>query len=414
MDKSPVLRHFREVFQLSWSEYWHQWRVSACFVLALAAVLAPLMILFGLKFGVVSSMMEQLVEDPKNLEIRPVGSRDFTPDWFDQMRSDPDVGFLVPRTRLLAAGIKLATQQGGKIINAEMVPSAPGDPSLKPMRGAQPVNAPSALKEVVLSASVARKLELQAGSVVVGNLTRQFGGKRERVSLNLTVLGVAPERAFNRDGIFVSAVFMAAAEAYRDGRAVPVLNWDGEPSAASRARYPGFRLYARDLDSVLSLRQDMEDQGIEVRTHAADIEVVQSLDQNLSLVFWIIALVGVSGFSLSLGANLWADVDRKRRDLSVLRLVGFRAGDLVWFPVLQGVYTGLGGWVLALLIYLGLEAMINNLFSGKVKLGAEVCQLLPVHFFEALVLTLLTAILAAVLGGVRASRIEPSEGLRSD
>ena len=34
----------------------------------------------------------------------------------------------------------------------------------------------------------------------------------------------------------------------------------------------------------------------------------------------------MAGYSLSLGASLWANTDRKRRELSVLRLLGFRGG----------------------------------------------------------------------------------------
>jgi putative ABC transport system permease protein len=37
---------------------------------------------------------------------------------------------------------------------------------------------------------------------------------------------------------------------------------------------------------------------------------------------------------------------------------------------------------------------------------------MPWHFLAALFLTLIASLLGAVLGGVRAARIEPSDGLR--
>lgn len=399
--------HFRDVLRLAFADYAHQWRVSVCFVLALAAVLAPLLILFGLKFGIVSAMLDQLVEDPRNREIRAVGSGDYDAAWFARMRDTDGVAFVVPRTRTLAASMKVSPPAGGQILDVELIPSGGGDPSLEG-RSAPP----DALHEVVLSASVARKLGLDAGAELRGHVTRLHAGQRERAGVRLTVVGIAPERAFTRDALFVSLPLLTAVEDYRDGKAVPPLEWAGdEPGDAARL-YPGFRLYAEELEDVLTLRDGFERLGIEVRTHAADIDVVRSLDRNLSLVFWIIALVGTVGFSLSLGASLWADVDRKRRDLSVLRLVGFRRGDVVWFPVLQGLFTALGGWVLAVFIYLGLETLINDLFADKVRAGAEVCRLLPWHHLAALGFTLVCAALAAALGGVRAGRIEPSEGLR--
>ncbi|MCB1735209.1 MAG: ABC transporter permease [Gammaproteobacteria bacterium] len=400
--------HFRDVLALAFADYRHQWRVSVCFILALAAVLAPLLILFGLKFGIVSSMLDQLVLDPRNREIRTVGSGDYDSAWFARMRETDGVAFVMPRTRTLAASMKLSAAGGGNILDVELIPSGEGDPSLE---GQSPP--PNAIDEVVLAANTSRKLGgIAAGAEITGYVTRLHGGNRERVEIALKVIGVAPERAFTRDALFVPLSLLTAVEDYRDGKAVARLNWSGDPPGDAAPLYPGFRLYAAELDDVLRLRDGFNKLGIDVRTHAADIDVVRSLDRNLSLVFWIIALVGTVGFSMSLGASLWADVDRKRRDLSVLRLVGFRRGDVVWFPVLQGLFTAIGGWVLAVLIYLGLEALINDLFADKVRVGAEVCRLLPWHHLAALGFTLICAMLAAALGGLRAGRIEPSEGLR--
>ncbi len=71
------------IIRLSFRDYTHEWRMSGCFVAALAAVLAPLMILFGLKFGIVSSMVTQLIENPINREIRPIGSGHYDQRWFE-------------------------------------------------------------------------------------------------------------------------------------------------------------------------------------------------------------------------------------------------------------------------------------------------------------------------------------------
>ena len=144
-----------------------------------------------------------------------------------------------------------------------------------------------------------------------------------------------------------------------------------------------------------------------VRTQAARIAVVQRTDRNLSLIFWIIATVGLIGFSLSLGASLWANVDRKRKELSVLRLIGFQSTDIIFFPVLQALFTGALGWALAAAIYLAIEIGINGIFPDQ-----TICRLLPVHYLGALLLTLMAAAIAATLGGLRAANIEPAEGLR--
>ena len=394
---------------LSLRDYGHEWRMSACFILALAAVLAPMMVLFGLKFGIVGSMAERLIQDPRNREIKPVGSGRFDSHWFETLQARQDVAFVIPRTRRIAATISLQNPhaQPSQIVDVELIPTGDGDPLLLE----QP-HIPQGLGDIVLSDSAARKLQVTAGDVLDGSLARVFRGTRERVHLPLTVLAVAKPGAFARDGAFISLDLLVAAEDYRDGRAVPALEWYGDEARTAHRTYTGFRLYAQSIYDVLKLRSELEAQGIEVRTRSADIEIVQSLDRNLSLIFWIIALVALLGFSLSLGASLWANVDRKRRELSVLRLVGFHTKSVIWFPVLQASFTGLAGWVLASLIYLGIEHGLNQLFRSSLIINDAICRLLPEHFYWAMGFTLFACIVASALGGWKASRIEPSEGIR--
>jgi putative ABC transport system permease protein len=96
----------------------------------------------------------------------------------------------------------------------------------------------------------------------------------------------------------------------------------------------------------------------------------------------------------------------------VLRLVGLRTADIVWFPVIQSAFTALFGWLTASLIYAGVSFTINRMFAAQVEQGETLCRLLPEHFLIALILTLAAAVTAASMAGLRAARIEPSEGLR--
>jgi putative ABC transport system permease protein len=162
----------------------------------------------------------------------------------------------------------------------------------------------------------------------------------------------------------------------------------------------------------MNLRDSLEQEGIDIRTRSADIAIVQSLDRSLSIVFWVIAAVALSGYSLSLGTSLWANVDRKRRELSVLRLVGFRTISIIWFPVLQASFTGILGWSVASVIYISVEQALNQLFHTGSEFSESVCKLLPVHFLWASVFTIASCVVASALGGYRVSRIEPSEGVR--
>ncbi len=401
-----LFRQKRQAVGLATRDYFHEWQISICFVLALAAVLGPMMVLFGLKFGIVGSMITELVEDPAKREIRPVGSGHYDRDWIGALRRRSDVDFIVPRSRSIASIISVKSERAGRILELEVIPSDQGDPLLD-----SALPAPSGLDKIVLSSSAAKKLQVSAGDKVDGSISRRYRGRKERVHLPLTVVAIAPATAFNREGVFTSVMLMEALEDYRDGHAVPAAGWGGAPPVEQRV-YTGFRLYAASIYDVAALQSSFERSGIEVRTQAADIETVQRMDRTLSGIYWAIALIGLAGFSLSLGASLWANVDRKRKELSVLRLVGFRTGEIILFPVIQGAYTAVFGWALACGIYYVAAWSINFMLAPQLERAQKICRLLPEHYGLALAITLAAAVLAAILAGIRAARVEPSEGLR--
>ncbi len=352
-------------------------------------------------------MIADLVENPVNREIRPIGSGSYDDAWIERLRARADVEFIVPKTRALAATIQLKSDRSNRIQSTELFATAPGDPLLAGLP-----RAPANYYEVILSASAAERLKVVPGDRLDGSLARQFRGRRDRVHLPLEVISVADAAVTARNVAFVHLDLLIASEHFKDGRAVPELGWSGNADDARARSYPSFRLYARSIDDVEKLVKTLEDEGVRVKANVAEIGTVRSIDRNLSVIFWIIACVGALGFSFSLGASLWANVDRKRKDLSILRLVGFKSGRIVLFPVLQSCYTAVLGWLLAVLIYLVFEHLINHVLAPTLNLDRKLCFLLPEHFLWALGLTVLIAIYAAILGGLRAARIEPSDGLR--
>ncbi len=395
------------IVRLSFRDYSHEWRMSGCFVLALASVLAPMMILFGLKFGIVSTMLHELVENPVNREVKPIGSGRYNDAWIDLFRDRGDVEFIIPKTRALAATIQLKSKTAKRILSTELLATAHGDPLLT---GSTSV--PDDYSELILSWSAAKKLKVKAGDEIDASLSRQFQGKRERVHLPLKVIGVADAAVTSRNVAFVNLDLLIASEQFKDGRAVAQLGWEGNSDELAERVYPSFRLYARSIYDVEKIVGDLENDGARIKANVAEITTVRSIDQNLSVIFWIIACVGAIGFSFSLGASLWANVDRKRKELSVLRLIGFKSGRIVMFPVLQSCYTAILGWLLAVLVYLGFEYLINFFLAPRLNLDRSLCFLLTEHFLWALGLTVVIAIFAAILGGVRAAGIQPSDGLR--
>ncbi|MCB1792136.1 MAG: ABC transporter permease [Gammaproteobacteria bacterium] len=386
----------------------HDRRVALTMVVAIAAVLAPLFLLLGLKTGVVETAKRQLLSDPRNLEIRIYQNARLQQTWFADMAGRSDVLFVLPRTRTINATIDLVTQQRRVVQSVEMVPTAAGDPLL-PAGVAPPVDA----RAVLLSTPVAGSLGLAVGDDIVGVLRRRIDGRDERVEVPLRVAAVLPEHVVTGNAVFVTLDFLLAAEDYRDGYRVELLG-DAQTGAAPQPRveFANARVYATGLDEVLTLAALMRTQGLEVRTRASDIEAIKSIDRVLTFVFIVIATIAGVGGAIALGANVWINVDRKRRDLALLRLMGVPDIGVLLVPVWQALATAVGAFVLAYLAYLAGAAAFNRHLADSLPEQGYACVLNVADVGWMFVAVLLIATAASSVAGLRATRLDPAECLR--
>jgi putative ABC transport system permease protein len=134
------------------------------------------------------------------------------------------------------------------------------------------------------------------------------------------------------------------------------------------------------------------------------------LSRNLSIVFWIIAGLALAGAFAAIFAGALAAVERKRRELSVLRLLGFSTGALLLFVTVQALYSAGFAAVLSGLLYGVAESGLNHLFMQMP--GEYASHLLPRHYALALSAALGVSAVAAAFGGWRVARIEACEGIR--
>ncbi|MCF8051015.1 MAG: hypothetical protein K9L59_07235 [Desulfobacterales bacterium] len=403
------MHRFKTIVSISLRDYFHERLLSACAILGLAAVLAPLLVIFGVKSGIISTLTDRLVGDPRNLEITAVGSGQFSPEWFDRMSAKPGVDFLIPQTRSIAATMVLV-DRGASLpatLPVDLIPTGKGDPLLEKY-----ASVPEEVSAVVLSASAARKLQTEAGRTVVGKVGRSVQGQKEQVDIALTVSAVLPPEAFFRDAAFVDIALLEATEDYRDGFGSERFGWPGKPKPRSARSYPGFRMYSDTIDDVASLAAALNEQGVEVYTRAAEIEVVRSLDRSFTLIFRLIAVVAICGYFASMASNVLANVNRKSRHLGVVRLIGFSTRNIVWFPIVQAAATAVLGTAAAFLLYGATELVINVVFGQYLAEGEYVCRLAFRHYLAAFSLTLAMSVLASSFAGLRTAKIEPSKVIR--
>ncbi len=394
----------RTVVALALADLWFERALSLCTILALAAVLAPLVVLAGLQEGVISGLRAALLEDAHVREIISVGNRSMSADLLDRILARTDVAFLAPRTRALAATLLLERPDApGRGIRVELIPSAAGDPLLD--------RAPVTGDEIVLSAAAAAHLGVAAGAAVRGYVWRVNQGARETTKLPLVVAAVAPARAFGRDGAFVTLPLAVAIEDFQDDVADMPADLGGLKDPPDRAIYAGFRLYARRLEDVPELDAALRAADLNVISRAGDVAGLLRIDRTLRLLFALVASLGGAGFLVSLGAGLWANVERKRVSLALLAFMGARGAALKLFPMAQAGVLAAAGIFCAVSVALLAAIAINSLFAGVLAIDRKLCVINAGILAGAAVITLAGALAVAAVAGVRAARIEPWEGV---
>ena len=405
MRKSPS--HIGLLAGLSLRDLVHERTLALCSLIGLAAVLAPLIVLFGLKQGVIDGLRAELIDNPRSRMVVNAANRNFDVTFLTRLAARPDIAFVIPRIRSLNTEARFENPaRPGAVLRAELLATAAGDPLLQGLPSIAP-------NQIIPSASFAARLDLQSGMQVTLRAIRGDAGAREVLNVTVNVAAIAPPSAFGRDGVFVDIKTLLLVDRFTDG-VLPPTATPADISDDPTRIYAGFRAHARRLEDVTRIDHDLRRDGVEVETLAEQVEGLLSLDRSLTLLFALLAGLGGIGYLVSLGVGLYANVERKQRDLSLLRLIGLPRRDLVVFPLLQALIIAAAGAALAGLLALSVAGLVNRLPLGGANPagGRALCVVAVEHFFLALLVSLLGAALSAAFAGYRAARIEPAEGLR--
>jgi putative ABC transport system permease protein len=385
--------------RLALADMRHDFALFAGVALTVAAVLAPLLVLLGLKTGVVEHMIGGLRADPAVREIVLRGHKERPPEWFTAMRARPDVAFIAPRMRQLAHTVDVgmaATPTRGT--SADFVVSGPADPLLRAQASAIGPGS------VVISQRLAQQGGFKPGDEVTVWAIRRASTGNQRIDARARIAAIAPPSATQNAVVFGPLEMAAALEAFQEretGR-----------SDATRHEFPSFRLYAKDITDVATLERDLLAEGLEVRTDVARITWTLSIDRNLGTLFAVLSACGGAGVAVTLALSLWGNVARKRRALSLLRLLGLPARALIVFPLVQGALVAGIGSLLAAGVALAVAAMINAAYGTAYLEGSPLCVIAPTHILVTIAGAVAMALLASLAAVRPVLRIAPSEGMR--
>jgi putative ABC transport system permease protein len=381
------------------------WLANCFSAVALAAVLAPLLILYGLKLGIVTGLLDQLRSDPNIRRIGVSGYQPLTDEDIAGIRALPQTGFVVGAPRSIAARVEMRREPSAmKVLTADWLPSAEGDPLLVGRQAA-----PLTQEGIILSEPVAERLNVKIGDSVTAAVYRN--NQTEVYQLTQTVVDILPRHLLSGDRALVMADRLKALAAFSDGFAVPDAGIGGRPLAGRQERYDSLRLYARSIDDVTALERSVSSAyGFRTSSEASSIQWVRDLEKIMGGLFLIIAAAGGSGYVISLWATTAGSVRSSRGQLSLLRLIGVRRRSLWVFPLVQVLAISMVGLAAAFLFAWSAGTIMNELYLPDMFKG-RIFMMRIVDVVATVIFTLAIAITVALwqLGTLR--QISPTEAL---
>lgn len=396
------------IARLSYLDCREEWPSALCMILSITAVLVPILLLLSIRSGVIGQMRGELSESPQARELITIGEPDVSAALVSQFRRDPSVAFVAPKTRLLSASAVLRSFDLSRGIELDMVASGPGDPMIKESWHGDSIG---------LSESAARSLRLKARDRVVLIFDRRTpAGADQQIRLTLQVLAVVDYRTArsNLAQAYLPYQLVEAAERWRENPEILDIQQAYAANAADsgRRRYSGMRIYARSIEAVVTLRQNLQSHGIDTESRAADIRLIQRLERSMNIFIGSLAALMALGLIVALGAIQWGWVERKRFDYSYLRLLGMKRGDLFALPILQAIMLAVPAGALAAGIAGLAQLVINRLFAGQLGSLKAVSKLSLSDVVLLILVTFLVAACGAYFAARSAARMSPITALR--
>jgi putative ABC transport system permease protein len=118
------------------------------------------------------------------------------------------------------------------------------------------------------------------------------------------------------------------------------------------------------------------------------------------------------GVACSIAVSQWLGVERRRREISVLRLIGLTRANAMLMLVAEALVVATCAFVIAAVVFLILSPMADSLIAAVQIIDGPICRLAPQQFLLLFLVTAIAGGLGALIGGARVLGIEPAECLR--
>lgn len=392
------------ILSLSLKDLFFQKVHLICNVAVLAGVLVPLLVLFGVKNGVYNALIGELMSNPRSVQIDTSGNAEFTHADADRVRGWAEAGFVTLKTRSQFDFVNVRLDGGRQKRDAILIPSGTGDPNLTEGITLEEGTA-------VVSAQLANQLEISPGDRIDVITQAEDRPRQLRVQLEVTAV-LPPERVSGR-AVLAQLPVLDLVEAFYDAYALPDYGiTQGKPLSARAPVFEGMRVYARGLEDLAPLQNQIESTfGINTEARTAEVQGVLNLGRNLNLALLLTASVASLGLAAALVFGFWGEVQRKRHVLASLALMGLGGQRLWLFPMIQALVTSILA-LLASFLLLGLASLVAaQMFDTGLSQGGLV-QITAEQAGGVILLVTVFVVASSLFAARAALRIEPAAVLR--
>ncbi|SFK05355.1 ABC transporter permease [Succinivibrio dextrinosolvens] len=336
--------------------------ISICIVASLCAVIAPLLLLFSLRFGIISNLEHKLSSNPSNLEIRMMSGYRLDQQFFDALKNNPHIGFVIPLTRSLSVTANISFN--GRIVqNLETLPTAAGDPIVREMG----FDGELSLTEAYLSETTAQDLGLKPGDTFKFVISRITDNKTVNAVVPFTLKGIVKKELLPHKTIMVNFNTLVYMEDFRDGFEPPVFS-DGSNPNSERQNFAKARIYVKSLNDLEPVSRMLR-QNYSITDKLASVENLKAISKVLSFIFTTIALTSIAGGVMATIGLIFTNLSRLEKTFALLFLSGLSKGGVFFIVVIQNFILSVCAYLCSLgLFYAGMFTF--NLYF-KDLLGPE-------------------------------------------
>ncbi len=390
---------------LAWRDLMRDRFFLFCNVAVMVGILVPLLVLFGVKNGVYTALIGEMLADPVNRQIDTQGNATFHPDDLEPLKDWPEIAFFTPKVRGQFDFMNVRAKGGRRMRPALVIPTGQGDPTL-------PEGVTIGRGEVAVSAQLAAQLNLTDAMEL--QLISQAEGRPRQLVLPVTVRAILPETATAGRAVLVQFELLDVIEAFYDSYSLPEYGITGTRDLSERVpSFEGVRVYAQSLEQLAGLQARLESQlGIGTTARTRDVEALLGLGRKLNLALGLTAALAALGLGAALVLGFWSDVSRKKVVLASIALLGVPGARLAMFPVVQALITAMIGLFLSFVLYGLAGRAAGALFGQGLPEGAALAVISVWQGAGVCIGVLALVLCSATLAGWSAQRLDPASVLR--